>query len=187
MFRVHISIVMELLAKASPASSKYQKHRVSAGRHSPRRVRSEYTVSINHSQQAAPSSRLLASQTAGSFCASSSPAGYQWRPAQLDKPSSCALTLTLSLRRINGKLAIDGKSKLVNIKSRPALTPGLPPPGTGGYASVGTLERLTDRCSIFSPRLRRGVALRRTTSTGMATDPLAKPGAEIATTNCYAL
>jgi hypothetical protein len=30
----------------------------------------------------------------------------------------------------------------------------------------------------FSPRLRRGVAQRRTMSTDMVTDPLAKPGAE---------
>jgi hypothetical protein len=35
----------------------------------------------------------------------------------------------------------------------------------------------TDRCSEFSPRLRRGVAQRRTTPTGMVTDPPAEPGA----------
>jgi hypothetical protein len=46
-------------------------------------------------------------------------------------------------------------------------------------------ETLRDReaapkgAALCSPRLRRGVALRGTTPTGMVTDPLAEPGAEI--------
>jgi hypothetical protein len=41
--------------------------------------------------------------------------------------SPYALPLTLSFQGINGKLAIDGESKLVNIKSRPASKLGLQP------------------------------------------------------------
>ena len=38
----------------------------------------------------------------------------------------------------------------------------------------------------FSPRLRRGVALREATSTGMVTDPRAEPGAELRCIIAYA-
>jgi hypothetical protein len=46
--------------------------------------------------------------------------------------SPSALPLTLSFQGINGKLAIDGESKLVNIKSRPASKLSLPPPRAMG-------------------------------------------------------